>query len=58
MDPVTARIEAWQHAGLIDSVTADRLRADEAARLSDLDPSSADEPSRPDGFASPGPGAG
>jgi hypothetical protein len=57
MDPVTARIDAWQHAGLIDSVTADRLRADEAARLRDLDASSADEPSRPAGFAAPGPAA-
>ena len=32
MDPVLARIDAWQQADLIDSVTADRLRAAEAAR--------------------------
>jgi hypothetical protein len=31
MDPVLARIDSWQHAGLIDSATADRLRADVAA---------------------------
>lgn len=46
MDPVTARIDAWQRAELIDSVTADRLRADEAAQPHDLDASSADAPSR------------
>jgi hypothetical protein len=31
MDPVLARIDEWQHAGLIDPTTADRLRAAEAA---------------------------
>ena len=31
MDPVLARIDAWQQAGLIDPTTADRLRAAEAA---------------------------
>jgi hypothetical protein len=39
MDPIVARIEAWQRAGLIDQATADRLRADEAAQ-----PSTAFEP--------------
>jgi hypothetical protein len=37
MDPVLARIDAWQQAGLIDPTTADRLRAAEAA-----DPGAAD----------------
>jgi hypothetical protein len=32
MDPVLARIDAWQQAGLLDPVTAARLRADEGAR--------------------------
>ena len=31
MDPVLARIDAWQQAGLIDPSTADRLRAAETA---------------------------
>ena len=57
MDPVTARIDAWQRAGLIDSVTADRLRADEAAQPHDLHAASADEPSRPAGIAAPVPTA-
>jgi hypothetical protein len=47
MDPVIARIEAWQRAGLIDGVTADRLRADEAARTV--------EPDRPSDAAAPAP---
>ena len=34
MDPVLARIDAWQQAGLIDPETAARLRADEAAHAS------------------------
>ncbi|MEO5939818.1 MAG: hypothetical protein ABIZ72_02760 [Candidatus Limnocylindrales bacterium] len=32
MDPVLDRIDAWQQAGLIDPVTADRLRAAETGR--------------------------
>ena len=39
MDPVLARIDAWQQAGLIDPMTADRLRAAEAA-----EPGAADRP--------------
>jgi hypothetical protein len=35
MDPVLARIDAWQQAGLLDPVTAARLRADEAGRTAD-----------------------
>jgi hypothetical protein len=42
MDAVTARIDAWQRAGLIDQVTADRLRADEAAQPRDPVASAAD----------------
>ena len=34
MDPVLTRIDAWQRAGLIDPITADRLRAAEAAQPS------------------------
>jgi hypothetical protein len=34
MDPVLDRIAAWERTGLLDPVTATRLRADEAARTS------------------------
>jgi hypothetical protein len=50
---VTERIDAWQAAGLIDSPTADRLRADDAARVLALDSTpaagrSVDTPGQPD----------
>ena len=49
MDPVLARIDAWQQAGLLDPATADRLRADEAARTAGAGPASTDDRSGPAG---------
>src|SRR4051794_5102698 len=53
MDPVIARIDAWQRAGLIDPITADRLRADEASLPPNPAAASADKDAPLPGAAMP-----